>query len=234
MRFAATLLASLIGAALLVSLGVWQLDRLEWKRGVLADMEAHLADEPAALPDRPDPRRDEYDPVRLAGTIDGRELPVLASTKERGPVHRIVSRFDAEDGRRVLLDRGTLSVHRLDTPRPVGAAEVRGNLLWPDERDRFTPANEDDLWYARDVAEMAEALGAEPILVVASEVRLASGAAPGVEPLPVGTEGIPNDHLGYAITWFGLAAAWIAIAGALLWRRSGGRPSGGGAAPAAR
>ena len=219
MRLATTLLASLVGAALLVSLGLWQLQRLEWKEAVLAGMEARLSGPPVALPERPDPGRDEYDPVRLAGTIDARELCVLASTKERGPVHRIVSRLDTEGGRSVLLDRGTVSVHRLDVPRPVGPAVVSGNLLWPDERDRFTPANEDDLWYARDVAAMAEALGAEPLLVVASDVRLASDEAPGVEPLPVGTEGIPNDHLGYAITWFGLAAAWIAMAAAFLWRQ---------------
>lgn len=219
MRLGATLLGALLGAAFLVSLGVWQLQRLEWKEGVLADMEARISGEPAALPADPDPARDAYLPVRLEGVVGARELHVLASTKQRGPVYRIVSPFETEDGRRVLLDRGTVPVAAKDAPRPAGEAEILGNLHWPAERDRWTPENDPagNVWYARDVAPMAEALDAEPILVVASEATPSAGPTP----LPVGTDHIPNDHLGYAITWFGLAAGWVAMAAAFLLR--GGR-----------
>jgi surfeit locus 1 family protein len=60
---------------------------------------------------------------------------------------------------------------------------------------------------------MADALGTEPVMVVA---RLPTGD--GIAPMPVDTAGIPNDHLNYAITWFSLAAVWLGMTGLALWR----------------
>ncbi|MEL6690498.1 MAG: SURF1 family cytochrome oxidase biogenesis protein, partial [Pseudomonadota bacterium] len=71
------------------------------------------------------------------------------------------------------------------------------------------------IWFAREVDVMAEALGADPVLIVARET---SPAVPGVFAFPVDTSGIPNDHLGYAATWFGLAAVWLSMAGLFLYR----------------
>ena len=219
-RLAITLLAALAGAAVLLGLGVWQLQRLEWKEGVLAALDARLYGAPEPLPSDPDPARDAYLPVRLTGEIGDPSLRVLASSKRLGGIWRIVSPFETEDGRRLLLDRGAVPIAREDAPAGGERATVLGNLHWPDERDGWTPEDqpEENIWYARDVDRMAEALGTEPVMVVAREVAYASGAAPEVVPLPLDTAGIPNDHLGYAVTWFGLAAAWIAMAAALLLR----------------
>ena len=60
---------------------------------------------------------------------------------------------------------------------------------------------------------MAEALGTEPVMLVAA----ASDDPDAPMPLPVGVN-IPNDHLQYAITWFGLAVVWAVMTGYLLWR----------------
>ena len=219
MRFATTLLGALLGLALLLSLGVWQVQRLAWKEGVIAEREARLYAPAEPLPVAPDPVADEYAPVRVTGTIGDEGLRVLASSKERGAIWRIVSPFETTDGRRLLLDRGSIPVGREDVP-PGGPATVLGNLHWPEERDGWTPEDdpEGNVWYARDVGRMARALGTEPVMVVARKVATASGAAPEVAPLPLDTAAIPNDHLGYAITWFGLAAAWAAMAAALLVR----------------
>lgn len=221
MRLALPVVAALAGATFLIGLGVWQLQRLEWKEGVLAALDARISGAPVALPESFDPERDAYAPVRLDGVVGGEELRVIASTKTRGPVYRIVSPFET-DGRRLLLDRGTVPVDLRDAPREGGSATVLGNLHRPDERDRWTPADDPDanVWYARDVDAMARALGTEPMMVVAREVAYASGRAPDVAPLALGPDGIPNDHLGYAITWFGLAAGWLAMMGAFLWRRA--------------
>ena len=78
----------------------------------------------------------------------------------------------------------------------------------------FTPEPEGALWFARDVPAMARALEAEPLLIVAREITPGSA----VTPLPVSTEGIPNDHLHYAITWFGLALVWLGMTVFLMWR----------------
>lgn len=81
--------------------------------------------------------------------------------------------------------------------------------------DSFTPEPDksNNIWFARDVPKMAAALGTEPVLLIAK-----SKTDPNVVPLPVDTEGIPNDHLQYAITWFSLALIWAAMTGFFLWR----------------
>jgi surfeit locus 1 family protein len=62
---------------------------------------------------------------------------------------------------------------------------------------------------------MADHLGTAPVLVVARSTSLPDSA---LAPLPVDTSGIPNDHLGYAVTWFGLAIVWVMMTGFFLWR----------------
>ncbi len=214
-RFLAPLLFGVLGTALLVALGLWQLARLEWKEAMLAEIEARIAEPAGPLPERADPARDRFLPVRIEGRFDTGELHVLVSQKGTGAGYRIIAPFETAAGRRVMVDRGIVPVPEKDAPRAPGAATVTGNLHWPDEVDRWTPEPDPDagIWFARDVSRMAEALGAEPVLVIARDVSL-----PGAAPLPVSTEGIPNDHLEYAVTWFGLAAVWLGMTLWLLWR----------------
>ena len=93
-------------------------------------------------------------------------------------------------------------------------ATITGNLHWPDETDLFTPEPDRALnfWFARDADALSGELGAEPFLIV---LRETSESARPVTPLPVDTGAIPNDHLEYAITWFGLAAVWAGMT--LFW-----------------
>ncbi len=201
---------------MLVSLGLWQVQRLAWKEGVLAEIEARIAADPVPLPASPDPEADRYLPVRATGLIGDQDLRVLISAKGVGPAYRIIAPLTLDDGRRVLVDRGYVPDAAKDAPRPGGEATITGNLHWPDEIDGFTPDNDifGNVWFARDVPAMAEALGTEPVLII---VRQTSETAPRVTPLPVDTSGIPNDHLQYAVTWFGLAAVWVLMTG--LWVR---------------
>ncbi|RMD95000.1 MAG: SURF1 family protein [Alphaproteobacteria bacterium] len=204
------------GIAVLVALGLWQLQRLEWKQGLLQEIGARLAARPVALPAAPDPERDRYLAVRVSGRFTGDELRVLTSLREAGPGFRHVAAFVTDDGRRVMVDRG-FAPERAEVVPPRGAAAVTGNLVWPDEVDSFTPEPDIDsgLFFARDVAAMAEYLGSEPVLIVARRIEPPD---PVVRPLPVGTEGIPNNHLQYAITWFLLALAWAGMTALWLWR----------------
>lgn len=210
-----TLAMGVAGLSVLLGLGIWQVQRLAWKRDLLAGIEARIAAAPMDLPILPDPEEDRYLPVTTTGTLAGPGVRVLASQKVVGAGHRLVAPFETDGGRRILLDRGFVSVRDTAPPPPDGPLAVTGNLLWPDEADRFTPAPDGDLWFARDVAALAEALGTEPVLVVARSVTPPS---PPVEPLPVDTAAIPNDHLGYAITWFSLALVWAGMTAALVRR----------------
>ena len=216
-RIAMPLLTGLIGTAILVGLGTWQMQRLEWKQGILTQIESRIGGDPAPLPATGDPERDRYQPVMLNGTIDTDELYVLVSQKQVGAGYRVISPFVTDDGRRILLDRGFIPVADRDLAREGGEKEITGNLHWPDDRTSATPENDiaGNIWFARDIDAMSEVLDTEPLLVIA---RNMSPADPGVTPLPVDTSGIPNDHLQYAITWYSLAVVWLIGTIALVMR----------------
>lgn len=217
------IIVGLGGAAILVSLGVWQVQRLAWKEGVIADIEARIVAAPVTLPENPDPAMDVYLPVRAEGRFTGETLRVLVSQKVVGAGYRLITAFET-GGRRLLVDRGFIPT---DAPMPVlldTRTTVIGNLQWPQETDGFTPSPEIDtnIWFARDLPYMAEVLNADPVLLVVREI---SPGEAQVAPLPVDTSRIPNDHLQYAITWFSLAAIWLAMSFLFLRRRRGGSTS---------
>lgn len=206
------------GVAILLSLGIWQVQRLAWKEGVLAEIAARIAADPVALPLAPDPEADRYLPVTLAGRFDAPFVRVLVSQKGMGAGYRLIAAFETETGRRVLVDRGVIAIAvEMPVPSPDRPVTVIGNLHWPDERDGFTPENDlgANIWFARDVADLAVHLGAEPVLVIARDIT--PPEAP-ITPLPVGIDNIPNDHLSYAVTWFSLALVWMGMTLFLLWR----------------
>ena len=216
------LVFGLTGVAVLVALGNWQMRRLAWKEAILAEIESRIAADPVPLPADPDPERDRYLAVAVTGRMAPGEIPVLVSTRHFGAGYRIIAPFVTQDGRRILIDRGFVPTTARDAPRALGAMRVIGNLHWPDEIDRFTPApdRKAGIWFARDVPALAAELDTEPVLVIAR-----SRTDPGVTPLPVDTRGIPNDHLQYAITWYGLALVWAVMTGYFLWRNRARRES---------
>jgi surfeit locus 1 family protein len=210
-------LLGLGGVAILLTLGIWQMQRLAWKEAILAEITARIAADPVALPVTPDPERDRYLPVMLEGRIDPTFVRVLVSQKGIGAGYRIIAALETGAGRRVLVDRGVIPVGDAMPATPADNLRVIGNLHWPDERDGFTPENDlaGNMWFARDVAALAAHLGAEPVLVIAREITPPDAA---ITPLPVGIGNIPNDHLSYAITWFSLAIVWLGMTVFLLWR----------------
>ena len=214
------LIFGLAGLGMLVSLGVWQVQRLAWKQAILAGIESRISADPIALPRQVSEDADKYLPVTISGEMEPGEIHVLVSVKHVGAGYRIIQSFSTED-RTILVDRGFVSATAKQAVRRNGPMEVTGNLHWPDEIDSYTPEPDIDsnIWFARDVPNLAAALGAAPVLLIAR-----SETDPGVTPLPVDTASIPNDHLQYAITWFGLALIWAAMTGHFLWRNRA--PSG--------
>lgn len=216
-RMIIPLLFGLAGAAILIALGTWQLRRLDWKTGVLDELNSRIAATP--LPYTPDMvlPQDKYQPVTLTGDLNGDELHVLVSRKHVGAGYRVIAAFDdAASGQRVLLDRGFVPIAAKDTARPAQSAlTLTGNLHQPDDRNSATPDNDPakNIWFARDIAQMAAALDTAPVLVVTR-----SDTGQGVSPWPLSTEGIPNDHLQYAITWFSLAFVWLGMTALFVWR----------------
>jgi surfeit locus 1 family protein len=220
-RYVFPLILGLGGCAVLIGLGVWQVGRQAEKTALLAAIEARIGGAAEAIPDAAeaaaDPAAMRYQPVELDGRTTGQELFVLSGKKGLGAGYEVIAAFETAEGRRVLLDRGFIPEDQGGAARAPVALAVTGNLHWPDEADSYTPAPDltRNLWFARDVPSMAAHLGTEPILIVARDI---TGDAQGVEPVPLDTTGIPNDHTGYAITWFSLAVVWAGMTGYLLWR----------------
>jgi len=207
-RLAFLLIFGLGGAAILISLGVWQTQRLAWKQDLIADIETRIAAAPVPLPETLDPMRDAYLPVEVTGMLSPGYLQVLVSKKGAGAGYRIIRPMIMETGR-IMVDMGFVAT--ADAPglkfEEGPPLTIVGNLQWPQETDGFTPAPDLDrnIWFARDVEAMADALETDPVLVVRRDAPQFGGP---LSPLPVDTSAIPNDHLQYAITWFSLALIW--------------------------
>ncbi|MFA5580866.1 MAG: SURF1 family protein [Paracoccaceae bacterium] len=214
-RMLMPLIMGLGGLAILLSLGIWQVQRLAWKEGIIAQIEAMILNPPVPLDQAIAAGAEKYTPVTMSGDIAGPEVHVLVSRRQIGAGYLVITAFETSDGRRVLLDRGFIRNEAKDAPRPPRALALDGNIHIPDDRTSSTPPNDEahNIWFARDIADMARVLGTEPILVVAR-----SDTGDSVEPMPVTAEGVANDHLEYAMTWFLLALVWAGMTAYLLWR----------------
>jgi len=218
MRNFLPLALGIAGTLVLLSLGVWQVQRLIWKAGVVDQIDLRIADAPVALPALVSEAADEYRAVVVTGRYAAQSVDVLISFKRQGPGFRVITPFTTDTGRSILVDRGFVPEKQKSAPRGTGEVVITGNLLWPDEVDGFTPAPdmERNIWFARDLPAMAGALGTEPVLIVVREISAPD--AP-MTAIPVDSARISNDHLNYAITWFSLAAIWVAMTGYFLWRQ---------------
>lgn len=168
------------------------------------------------MPEKIDPSM-KYMPVTVSGTTTGDEIDMLSGSKDQGGGYQIISRFVTDSGRAIMVDRGFVPQEMRHLERGPTRLVVQGNLHWPAEVSSSTPKPnlDENIWFARDVPAMAEVLDTEPVLVVASFVE---GDAQGVQPIPVAIDGIPNNHLSYAMQWFMIAAVWAGMTVALIWR----------------
>jgi surfeit locus 1 family protein len=234
-RLYTLLAASTLGVLLLVALGLWQLERLEWKRALLADLSRAIAtDSPAldlteavALASQ-DPSRD-FLRVIIQGTFDHRLERYLFSTRGGEPGWQIITPLATSGGRLVLIDRGFVpDAYKDPRKRPdslvPGTVTITGLLRKNQEQGVFTPDNRpaQNQWYWPDVPALFASLGdsaghiQEPFLVQA----LPTPGQPVLpRAVPPDLAAIPNNHLGYAFTWFALAIV-LAVMTALLIRRT--------------
>ena len=179
---------------------------------------------------RETPSQDDHRAARATGRFldEPPQLRYLTSVKGFGPGFRLISAFELESGERILVDRGFApeSAAPRGTPAPPppdATTNVSGVLRWPNESSAFTPAPnlEDRIWFARDVAAMAAAMEARPVMLVLAPLRQAPSG--GVDwPAPIFENvSLPNNHLGYAVTWFALAAIWAAMTALWAFRSRG-------------
>ncbi len=226
-------LASLVALAILLALGTWQLDRKAWKEDLIRRILAQTRAAPVAppAPEAWDAARDEFRHVRMSGRFrNDRETLVhgLAAGDAPGRAlqgYSVITPFVRDGGGTVLVNRGFVPTE-LRTPgdRRDGLIEdattVTGILRASAPRTMFVPAPDPvrDEWFNRDLVAIAAARGIPdpaPYLVEAD-------AVPGETTWPRGGQlrvDLPNNHLQYAFTWFGLAACLVGVFAAFAWRR---------------
>lgn len=222
-RLVFLVLIGLGGVGVLVSLGLWQVDRLYEKRALIAELERQLAGAPVEVTGAESGDVDNYRAARAEGRFDpaGPIVRFLTSVEGLGPGFRLIQAFElAGSGERILIDRGFAPEAAAPRggaapPPPRETVSLTGALHWPRETSAFTPEpNQTDLiWYARDVPSLAEALETRPVLMALSQ---APAGAPGnwPKPVPVSVD-LPDNHLSYAVTWFALAGVWTIMTLAL-------------------
>ena len=212
-------LCSALGLLLLLGLGTWQVQRLAWKEGLIAERNAALTAAPVPLPTSLDAARAlEFHPVRAEGEfLNDRELDLNAQSFRGDQGFHIVTPFRLGDGTIVFIDRGFVPTDRkMPATRQAGEiagpTAVTGLLRLPEPPGWFTPANEPakNSWFSIDLPAMAQAAGVGGAL----PFYIDAGKTPNQGGWPQGGQTItdlPNDHLQYAITWYALAVALIAI-----------------------
>jgi surfeit locus 1 family protein len=221
-------LLAVIGLAVLAGLGFWQLERLAWKEDLIARVEARTKTPAVPIPAEVDwpnvnAARDEYRRVTVSGRFQhAREVlvyTVLSEPKGRfsGQGYWVLTPLELLSGAIVIVNRGFVPLERKDpSTRHEGQIEgpvsVTGLLRMAEVTNWFTPANEParGAWYRRDPAEIAKHFG----LARAAPFMIDADAAPVPGVLPQGGETrlvFPNNHLGYALTWLGLALALLGV-----------------------
>lgn len=209
---------------LLVYLGVWQLQRRDEKAALIQRVEHGLQQPPVPLPAViDDPEAWDYRPVRVTGRyLHDREIHLLGRTDNGQPGLHVITPLQRADGAgTVLVNRGWVPLERRASGSrpdslPAGRVTVQAIARAPaNEADWWTPENDLDLndWFWVDVSAMAAFAG---ISETVQPVYLEVGVDPDPDALPVAGQtriDFPNNHLQYALTWFGLAVALMVVYG---------------------
>jgi surfeit locus 1 family protein len=212
---------TLVVVALLGALGTWQLERKAWKEGLIAELQNKLSAAPVVLPPRERwpqlaAEQDEFRRVKFSGEFLDEEALVYTSGSAirpdvAGPGYWVLSPARLADGSLVIVNRGFVPEGKQDPNtrregQPHAVTEIVGAMRWPEARGMFTPndAPAKNLWFVRDPAGIAAAKGwgAVAPFYIDQEAPPAPGGLPKVGPLK---PSLPNNHLQYAVTWYGLA-----------------------------
>jgi surfeit locus 1 family protein len=215
---AALALAGFVG---LIALGAWQIERKAWKEALIATLDRRLGDAPAALPPSSQwsgMTAADWEFVRVRLRIEptgGKDaLVYTAGSALRDDVKRpgyfVFAPVRLPSGGAVTVDRGY--VPTTTYPLLAGPQEIIGVLRWPEAPSRFVADHDTGgaVWHVRDPGAMAEVRGWGTVapFYIEQESPVPPGGLPHPAPLKVR---LHNDHLQYAITWFGLAAVLAAM-----------------------
>jgi surfeit locus 1 family protein len=222
------LIPAVLAFAVLVALGTWQIKRKAWKEGLIATLNQRLTAPPIALPPPAtwpnlDQARYEYSRVKFSAQFESDKdaLVYAVATVFRpdasGEGFWVFAPARLADGSLVVVNRGFVPKDLWNSNlRPegetAGSVEITGVLRWPDEAHWFTPKPDavHNLWFLRDPVTIAAAKGWAHVspFYVEQETPVPPGGWPRPGKLVVS---LPNNHLQYALTWYGLALVLVVM-----------------------
>ena len=210
-----------LGLGTTLALGTWQIQRLIWKQDLIATIEAAQESEPH--PGLPTDAVTQEDLQFYYVALNGAWLPshefTIAVRYFKGQIgYHIVTPFKLSDGRVVMVNRGWVPIKQKEpelraNSDVAGEASITGMLRYGPDRNHFTPDSqpEKNMWFARDVNQMAAFAGIENSVPEVS-VDLIGEQDPRNLPVPFdGQIKLRNDHLSYIITWYGIALGILVI-----------------------
>ncbi|WP_064686218.1 SURF1 family protein [Rhizobium bangladeshense] len=228
----------LIALAILISLGTWQLERLHWKEGLLADIATRQAAAPAPLSDIEAMAASggdiEYRKVTATGRyINNKERHFFATWRGQTGFY-VYTPLELADGRVLFVNRGFVPYENKEpemrvqgqlTDQQTVTGLARGKL--PGKPSSLVPDNDvaKNIFYWKDLDVMAESVGLDKARVLPFFVD--ADSTPNPAGLPIGgvtQVDLPNDHLQYALTWYGLAAVLVVVVAISWFRKSGKSP----------
>jgi|HubBroStandDraft_6_1064221.scaffolds.fasta_scaffold78528_3 surfeit locus 1 family protein len=206
---------------ILVGLGSWQVQRLHWKEGLIAQRDRMVAAPPIAPPQTlAEAEQNQFRHVADDGVLlNDKEIFLAAASEGGGSGYQVLTPLQEPDGRIIFVNRGFIPLELKDPVKraagePSGAVHIAGLLRVPpaEKPTFFLPNNRPDLdlWFWVDLPAMANAAGvgdAAPFYIDADKAPNPGGWPKG----GVTNLELPNDHLQYAITWFSLAIALVVI-----------------------
>ncbi len=205
----------------LLGLGTWQLERKAWKEALIATLDHRLNDAPIALPPPFEwtgmtPENSEFTRVRLRVEFsNGGDALVYTSGSAirddvKGTGYFVFSVARLPGGQQVVVNRGFIPNRTY--PGAAGPQDIVGAVRWREAGSVFVSDHDaaGDVWMVRDPAAMAQfkSWGAVAPFYIEQEAPVPPGGLPHPAPLKVQ---LRNDHLQYAITWFGLAAVLVVM-----------------------
>lgn len=224
-----------ITLAILLSLGTWQLYRLQWKEHLIAEIEARRHAEPAALVDIETTAKSgsdiDYVPVKVFGTFDHADEQYFFATDEGEVGYHVYTPLTLADGRTVFVNRGFVP-ETLKDPAKRAAGQVAGMVTVTgltrarlDAKPSWAvPENEPGkkLYFWKDLDAMAVSAAIQPDKLLPLFIDADATANPGGWPKGGVTQlDLPNNHLSYVFTWYGLAAVLVVVS-VLAFRRKAG------------
>ncbi len=230
-------LALFLGAIVffvLIGLGTWQVQRLQWKEALIATIEERTEAAPLPLAEieaRFKSTGDvDYTPVTATGTfVHSGERHFLATWRGQSGFF-VYTPLELDDGRIVFVNRGFV-LYRLKDPATRPDGQIGGKVIvsglarnpLADKPSSLIPDNDPakNVFYWKDRDGMARTAGLRagveivPIFIDANDAPNPGGFPAG----GVTMINMPNSHLQYAVTWYGLAAALLAVTVIWFWRR---------------